>query len=202
MANFITILRTIFAILLVAVLIMFHNSDKVLMGAFLMTIIIIWMDGLDGYFARKFNESSKFGAVLDILGDRVVENVYWITFCAIGWLPVWVPLVVVCRGIIVDGLRSVALEQGYTAFGSSTMMQSKVGKFIVASNFCRFSYAIFKAIAFALLILAHMQAEYAGKDLVTSVAYISTYIAVFFCVLRGIPVVIESKRFFPKNETK
>lgn len=202
MANFITILRTIFAILLVAVLIMFHNSDKVLMGAFLMTIIIIWMDGLDGYFARKFNESSKFGAVLDILGDRVVENVYWITFCAIGWLPVWVPLVVVCRGIIVDGLRSVALEQGYTAFGSSTMMQSKIGKFIVASNFCRFSYAIFKAIAFALLILAHMQSEYTGKELVTSIAYISTYIAVFFCVLRGIPVVIESKRFFPKNETK
>mgnify|MGYP005781352811 CR=1 FL=1 len=202
MANFITILRTIFAILLVTVLIMFHDSDKVLMGAFLMTIIIIWMDGLDGYFARKFNESSKFGAVLDILGDRVVENVYWITFCAIGWLPVWVPLVVVCRGIIVDGLRSVALEQGYTAFGSSTMMQSKIGKFIVASNFCRFSYAIFKAIAFALLILAHMQADYTGKELVTTIAYVSAYIAVFFCVIRGIPVVIESKRFFPKNETK
>ena len=202
MANFITILRTIFAILLVTVLIMFHNSDKVLMGSFLMTIIIIWMVGLDGYFARKFNESSKFGAVLDILGDRVVENVYWITFCAIGWLPVWVPLVVVCRGIIVDGLRSVALEQGYTAFGSSTMMQSKIGKFIVASNFCRFSYAIFKAIAFALLILAHMQADYTGKELVTTIAYVSAYIAVFFCVIRGIPVVIESKRFFPKNETK
>ena len=202
MANFITILRTIFAILLVTVLIMFHDSDKVLMGAFLMTIIIIWMDGLDGYFARKFNESSKFGAVLDILGDRVVENVYWITFCAIGWLPVWVPLVVVCRGIIVDGLRSVAFEQGYTAFGSSTMMQSKIGKFIVASNFCRFSYAIFKAIAFALLLLAHMQADYTGKELVTTIAYASAYIAVFFCVIRGIPVVIESKRFFPKNEAK
>ena len=202
MANFITILRTIFAILLVTVLIMFHNSDKVLMGSFLMTIIIIWMDCLDGYFARKFNESSKFGAVLDILGDRVVENVYWITFCAIGWLPVWVPLVVVCRGIIVDGLRSVALEQGYTAFGSSTMMQSKIGKFIVASNFCRFSYAIFKAIAFALLLLAHMQADYTGKELVTTIAYASAYIAVFFCVIRGIPVVIESKRFFPKNEAK
>lgn len=202
MANFITILRTIFSILLVAVLIMFHNSDKVLVFAFFMTIIIIWMDGLDGYFARKFNESSKFGAVLDILGDRVVENVYWITFCAIGWIPVWVPLTVVCRGVIVDGLRSVALEQGYTAFGSSTMMQSKIGKFIVASNFCRFSYAIFKAIAFALLILAHMKAAYTGKDIVTTVAYVSTYIAVFFCVIRGIPVVIESKRFFPKNEAK
>ena len=202
MANFITILRTIFAILLVTVLVMFYNSDKVLLGAFFMTIVIIWMDGLDGYFARKFNESSKFGAVLDILGDRVVENVYWITFCAIGWLPVWIPLVVVCRGIIVDGLRSVALEQGYTAFGSSTMMQSKIGKFIVASNFCRFSYAIFKAIAFAMLLLAHVQIDYTGKDIITTIAYVSAYIAVFFCVIRGIPVIIESKRFFIQNESK
>ncbi len=200
MANFITILRTIFALLLVGVL--FIKSDKVYMAAFVMTIIIIWMDGLDGYFARKFNESSKFGAVLDILGDRVVENVYWITFCALGWIPVWVPLVVVTRGIIVDGLRSVALEQGYTAFGSSTMMQSPIGKFIVSSNICRFSYAVFKAIAFATLILANMQASYAGKDIIHLVAYSSVYIAVFFCVLRGIPVIIESKRFFPKNESK
>ena len=31
------------------------------------------MDGLDGYVARKFNETSKLGAVLDIMGDRIAE---------------------------------------------------------------------------------------------------------------------------------
>ncbi|MDD3419475.1 MAG: CDP-alcohol phosphatidyltransferase family protein [Candidatus Gastranaerophilales bacterium] len=196
-ANTITILRSLLSFVAIAML--FYTSDKVYVAAFVLTIIVIWMDGLDGFFARLLNESSKFGAVLDILGDRIVENVYWISFLALGWIPLWIPLVIVSRGIITDGLRSIALEQGYTAFGSSTMMQSKIGKFIVASNFCRFSYAVFKAIAFAFLILANMQGEYQGKEIVNIIAYSSAYIAVFFCVVRGIPVIIESKRFFPSK---
>lgn len=197
MANFITILRAFLALVVVGLL--FIKSDTIYWAAFILTIIVIWMDGLDGYVARKFNLSSKFGAVLDILSDRIVENVFWITFVGLGWLPLWVPLTVVTRGIITDGLRSVALEQGYTAFGSETMMESKIGKFIVASNFCRFSYAVFKAIAFALMIIAHTPSEYTGKEIITIIAYASAYISVFFCVLRGIPVIFESKRFFPKN---
>ena len=81
MANLITISRMILALITVALL--FTKTTPVYTGAFILTIIVIWMDGLDGYVARKFNESSKFGALLDILGDRVVENVYWITFACV-----------------------------------------------------------------------------------------------------------------------
>src|SRR5699024_5758572 len=98
-------------------------------------IFVMWFDGLDGFIARKFNESSKLGAVLDIMGDRIVENIYWMTFCALGWINVVVPIIVLTRGIITDSLRSLALEKGYTPFGEKTMMQGKVAKFIVASNF-------------------------------------------------------------------
>ncbi|MFH0702483.1 MAG: CDP-alcohol phosphatidyltransferase family protein [bacterium] len=197
MANFITIFRAFLALIVIGLL--FIKSASVYWAAFILTIIIIWMDGLDGYVARKFNETSKFGAVLDVLGDRIVENVYWIAFLALGWLPVWMPLVVVTRGIITDGLRSVALEQGYTAFGKTTMMQSRLGKFIVASNFSRFSYAVFKAIAFSLLIAAHVPfQDYQYKDIVYIIAYFSVYITVFFCIARGLPVIIESKKFFSK----
>jgi len=197
MANLISILRAVLAFITVGLLFIF--KAKAYWAAFVLTIIVIWMDGLDGYVARKLNECSKFGAVLDILGDRIVESSYWIVFSSLGWLPVWVPLIVVARGIITDGLRSVALEQGYTAFGSSTMMQSKLGKFIVASNFSRFSYALFKAFAFALLIAAHVpNANYPFKDVIAQIAYACAYFSVFFCVIRGLPVIIESKRFFPK----
>lgn len=197
MANMITIFRMFLSFLVVGLL--FIHKQNIYWIAFVMTILVIWMDGLDGYVARKFNETSKFGAVLDILSDRVVENVYWIAFLGLGWLPVWVPVVVSSRGIITDGLRSIALEQGFTAFGSSTMMESKIGKFIVASNFCRFSYAVLKAIAFAFLIIAHMPETIKFESIIRHIAYFSAYGSVFFCVLRGIPVIMESKRFFPSK---
>jgi len=199
MANFISIFRTILAFVVIAML--FIKGNKVYWSAFGLTIIVIWMDGLDGYIARKFNECSKFGALLDILSDRIVENVFWISFAVLGWIPLWIPLVVMTRGIITDGLRSLALEQGFTAFGSTTMMKNPIGKFIVASNFVRFTYAVCKAIAFALLIAAHVPADYQYKSVITIVAYASVYISVFFCVVRGIPVILESKRFLvSKND--
>lgn len=187
---------------LIVVGLLFMPSKNVYIFATIMTAIIIWMDGLDGYVARKFNEASKLGAVLDILSDRVVEMVYWIAFCSLGWLPVWVPLTVVVRGTITDGLRSIALEQGFTAFGSSTMMQSPIGKFIVASNFSRFTYAITKAIAFVFMIAGNIPVEYKYKSAILTIGVVCSYIAVAFCVVRGIPVVIESKRFFVKKNDK
>ncbi|MCQ2957994.1 MAG: CDP-alcohol phosphatidyltransferase family protein [Candidatus Gastranaerophilales bacterium] len=198
MANFITILRMILAI--VTVCLLFIHTTPIYIAAFILTVIVIWFDGLDGYVARKFNESSRFGALLDILGDRVVENVYWISFCALGFVPVWIPIVVVTRGLLTDGVRSLAFEKGYTAFGSTTMMQGKIAKFIVASNFVRFTYAVCKAMAFALLIAAYIPMDYQFKDVVTVIAYVCVYVSVFLCVLRGVPVLIESKRFFKEDE--
>ena len=101
------------------------------------------------------------------------------------------------RGIITDSLRSLALAQGYTAFGEKTMMQGKIAKFIVASNFSRFTYALCKAVAFLFISLGHLKFNY--DHTILSIGLICAYIAVAFCVLRGIPVVIESKRFFEEK---
>ncbi len=224
MANLITIIRIIIAF--IAISLLFYQTPASYIIAFILTVIAIWFDGLDGFVARLLNESSKFGAVLDILGDRIVENIYWIVFAVLGWIPVWIPLIVVTRGILTDGVRSIALEQGYTAFGKTTMMQTKLGHFLVASNFSRGSYAVTKALAFALMILcnfpfAAMNLFLQGEDPLLSeqaisawgnfhnicigicpFAHFCVYAAVVFCVLRGLPVLIESKRFFVEDKTE
>ena len=203
MANFVSMLRVIIA--LIAGGLLFIQQPSTYWVAFALTIIAIWMDGLDGYIARKFNECSKAGALFDIMSDRMVENIYWIIFAVIGWIPVAMPLIVIIRGTITDGIRSMALEQGYTAFGSSTMMQGKISKFIVASNFSRFSYAVLKAVAFALIIAGHVPNQaYSFKELIANTAWYCAVGAVALCVLRGLPVLFEGKKFlFPeknKNE--
>lgn len=190
MANIITLSRIFLAFIAMGLL--FYNIKFALISLIL-TIFVMWFDGLDGYVARKFNETSKLGAVLDIMGDRIVENLYWMCFCALDWISVIVPVIVLTRGIITDSLRSLALAQGFTAFGEKTMMQGKIAKFIVASNFSRFTYAVCKALAFLLLIAGHLQ--FNTDHTLYIIGLICTGISVVFCVLRGLPVIFESKRF-------
>lgn len=196
MANGITITRILLALSVMGML--FIPSATVYTVCFILTLLIIAMDGLDGYIARKRGETSKLGAVLDIIGDRIVENGYWITFAVLGWVYAWIPLIVVIRGIITDSLRSVALERGFTAFGESTMMRSRVGLALVAYRPMRLIYAAAKALAFSLLIAEHIPGW--EGTLTTTAAVtgeIAVYVAVTLCVLRGVPVIIESRRFFP-----
>lgn len=198
MANLITIFR-MFLVFIVTYMLFKHNSLWYL-GALLLTIIAFALDGVDGWVARKLNEVSKLGSVLDIISDRIVENVFWIVFAALGWLPVVFPIIVMTRSFIVDGLRSVAMEQGMTAFGEKSMQTDKVGYFICSSKFSRVSYAVTKAIAFLLMIFAKMPIlPHDVSVFLSAIAYFFALIALMFCVLRGLPVVFESKKLFAKN---
>jgi CDP-diacylglycerol---glycerol-3-phosphate 3-phosphatidyltransferase len=190
-ANAISILRVLLAFVVVALLCFFKAEAWAYWAGFGLTVLVIAMDGLDGYVARKFNEVSQFGAMLDILSDRVVELTYWISFAVWLWVPIWVPLVVMARGIVVDGIRSVAQEHGLTAFG---MMKHPLGVLLVSSRFSRIAYAVSKAAAFALLILAMMPGDVIPPVLYP-IAMGNVYIAVAFCVVRGLPVLLEVKQF-------
>ena len=190
--NLITVSRVVLAI--IVLLLLPGAGDQTLWIAFWLTIVIIWADGLDGYFARKLKQSSKLGGILDIAGDRVVELSYWTVFATLAWIPVWVPLLFLVRGIFVDAIRSHVSEAGFTAFGDKTMMQSKVGRFLVASNFSRFSYAVAKALAFCLVIAAHT--ELGARYGIEPWALFLVYFSCVFCLIRGLPVIVESRAYF------
>ena len=211
MANLLTILRMILAV--IAIEFLFTGNPCYSISAVFITLVVIILDGLDGYVARKFNEQSKFGSVFDILGDRVVENLYWIAFAVIGTVGVWVPMVVVARGIITDGLRSIALSKGYTAFGDSTMMKNKFCHFLTASRFSRAVYGVAKTLVFLMLIIAYIpNFEYCDFFTVNQfvfysniqpylilIANILVYITVGMCIIRGLPVLFESKRYLDED---
>src|SRR5438477_8381441 len=87
-----------------------------LLIATFLTLIVFISDAIDGLVARARGETSEFGAVVDIAGDRIVENAYWIVFAHLGLISVWFPLVQIARAFTVDALRWLALAQGKTAF--------------------------------------------------------------------------------------
>src|SRR5258706_391127 len=113
-------------------------------------ILIIALDGIDGWVARRRRETSVFGAIFDIAVDRVVENVLWIVLAHLGLVPVWATIVFVIRGTIVDAIRHAAISSGESAFG---MMRTSIGRFLVASRFIRGFYGTLKAVTFGWVLL-------------------------------------------------
>lgn len=196
LANIVSISRIFVAFAAIALL--YEKTSWAYILAFVLTAIAFAMDGLDGYIARKFNQSSEWGSVLDILGDRIVEVSYWIVFAVMGWISILFPLVCVARAFTTDGIRSVALSKGMTAFGEKTMQSTSWGKFICASRFMRISYAVAKVAAFMLLIVVNTPGMeiWSGTPFLHTVTMALAWIAIIFCVVRAIPVVAESGKLF------
>ncbi|MBR1425335.1 CDP-alcohol phosphatidyltransferase family protein [bacterium] len=194
-ANIVSISRIFVAFIAIGLL--FVGTAQAYIWSVVFTIVAFAMDGLDGYIARKYNQASEWGSVLDILGDRIVEASYWVAFAVMGWLSIIFPLICVTRAFTTDGIRSVALSKGMTAFGEKSMQSSAWGKFICGSKFMRISYAVAKVAAFVLLICANTPGLVASISIPLSMVAVNlAWIAIIFCVVRAIPVVAESGKLF------
>ena len=196
-ANIVSISRVFIAFIAIGLL--FIETKAAYLWSTALTIIAFAMDGVDGYIARKYNQSSELGSVLDIMGDRIVEASYWIAFAVMGWLNILFPIICVTRAFTTDSIRSVALSKGMTAFGDKSMQSTAWGKFICSSKFMRISYAVAKVLAFILLIFVNTHdCEFCTQFYMPEIAVILAWAAIIFCVVRAIPVVAESGKLFDK----
>lgn len=199
MANAITIGRL--ALLFVVVYLIYHGNVQVITACMFLLMVVIAADGIDGWVARKRNETSTFGAVFDIAGDRIVENVLWIIFADLGLIPIWVPLLVISRGFIVDGLRSLSMQEGMTAFGEKNMMRSPFTTWLTAGRFMRAFFGYAKALAFVFLcgLEAWTHHDTTGtflgrmysQDWYWFIGWGVVWAAVALTVIRGIPVIVD-----------
>jgi CDP-diacylglycerol--glycerol-3-phosphate 3-phosphatidyltransferase len=62
-------------------------------------------DGLDGYLARRHGMTTRTGAWLDPLSDKLLVAAPIVTLTAIGRFPVWAAVVILAREMAVTGLR-------------------------------------------------------------------------------------------------
>lgn len=199
-ANLITMARLPLLFALLAIL--FSTSAWLwqMLGLGLLGVLFL-LDCLDGYLARRRQETTNLGAVLDIALDRAVENILWIAFMRLDLVPFWVPVIFLVRSFVVDGVRGVALSQGKAGF---SMMHSFWGRFLVASRFMRASYGLAKGATFACLWLTHALALQDPVYL-TSLRPLNQaliWLSVGLCVVRGLPVLLDGRLYFPDNFRK
>ncbi len=75
-------------------------------------IIASLTDFLDGYLARKNNQVTDLGKMLDAIADKVLVNPVLIVLAANGFIPTVVPVIYVTRDIVVDAIKMQAASKG------------------------------------------------------------------------------------------
>ncbi|HLT92434.1 MAG TPA: CDP-alcohol phosphatidyltransferase family protein [Woeseiaceae bacterium] len=192
MANLITLSRLLLLIVVVAIAYQPYSWWHVVNIALL--IIVFVTDGLDGYVARKRGEESVFGAMFDIASDRITELTMWIVLLDLDIVPVWVPLVFIIRGTVVDTIRANQVTAEHdTPF---SMLRTPLGKWVVAGKFMRIFYAVLKATTFCWLLLMEplpvlLPVFRDWMPVLDGIGAGLVYLSVLICVIRGLPVIME-----------
>jgi CDP-diacylglycerol---glycerol-3-phosphate 3-phosphatidyltransferase len=108
--NVLTLLRILAVpVIVVALLGETPNGDALAAGVF---ALAAFTDGLDGYIARRRQDVTTFGKLVDPLADKLLIVAALVSLVSLGRLAAWVAMVIIARELAVTALRAVAVEQG------------------------------------------------------------------------------------------
>lgn len=140
-ANKLTILRIVLALVCVGFIL--YNTIFSLISALFIFILASCTDYLDGRLARKYNQVSDLGKLLDPIADKILIVGVFCAFLQLRIINVWMLVAIMLREFIITGLRLLVLNRGVILeaekFGKHKTVSQVVGIFII----------------FFILILAH-----------------------------------------------
>ena len=193
LANWITLSR--FPLLLLNILILYLGSPILRLAGVGLLLGGLLLDTVDGMVARKRGQTSLFGSVLDIAADRTYELVLWVCFADLKLLPVAIPLIVIARTTLTDAFRSIGVGQGTAPFAQH---RTALGRFLVKSAVMRIGYSASKLVTFCGLALTQAFAGFPADSApgrsapgMLEACQVLAWVAVVFCVFRGLPVIIH-----------
>ncbi len=96
LANFMSFVRIFLAAPIFYYISIHDNSIAI--GFVILAMVTDW---LDGYFARKWNQITTVGKVLDPFADKVCTTAGFLSLTIYQGLPVWITVVIIGRDIII-----------------------------------------------------------------------------------------------------
>lgn len=109
-----------------------------LLSGFYIVAIVVFVvasltDQLDGYLARKNNQVTTFGKLMDPLADKILTISALVCLLGIGadYVTSWIVMVIIARELIVTGIRQLAMGEN-TVIAASQWGKAKTVSQMVA----------------------------------------------------------------------
>ena len=142
-------------------------------------------DQLDGYLARKNNQVTTFGKLMDPLADKILTMSALICFVAkdIPYVTAGVVMIILARELIVTGLRQLAMGENKVIAASMWGKAKTVSQLVLIiavmifevitlsfpalSTYCNILTLILTVVATALTIYSGIDYIWKSRDLIT-----------------------------------
>jgi CDP-diacylglycerol---glycerol-3-phosphate 3-phosphatidyltransferase len=109
LANRITVIRILLIPIFIIILCAKFQYSNYL--AAVIYLVLVLSDLLDGYIARKRNQITAVGGMLDPLADKLLVSAALIFLIGRG-VDAWMVYVILARELIITGLRSLVMSSG------------------------------------------------------------------------------------------
>lgn len=139
--NALTLLRIFLVPFLVVVLLTkFAGREFVGLGIFLIAAIT---DFFDGWIARRRKQTTRLGALLDPIADKLLMSAAFISLVEMDptHVPAWMVVIIIGREFAVSGLRSIAAQQGVT-IAASPLGKGKMVSQVIAISLLILGYEL------------------------------------------------------------
>ncbi|PXW95256.1 CDP-diacylglycerol--glycerol-3-phosphate 3-phosphatidyltransferase [Sphaerotilus hippei] len=110
-------------------------------------IAVALTDWLDGYLARRLNQTSSFGAFLDPVADKFLVCAALLVLLELGRVPALVALVIIGREIAISALREWMAQIG----ASRSVAVHMIGKLKTASQMTAIPFLLYDGLLFGLV---------------------------------------------------
>lgn len=185
----------------VFLLLIFYHGFYYKLMAFIVYTIASLTDWYDGYFARKLDRISTWGKFLDPLADKILVSSALIAFHILGYVQLWMIVVIIVRDFLITGLRSYALFKKKPVVTSGlarakTFLQMTTvylififflfdhlaigrGKQFVMIDFLRQIYFIDKLMLFVVLLTIYTGVQYFRENREHIISLVKAFYRVF-----------------------
>jgi CDP-diacylglycerol--glycerol-3-phosphate 3-phosphatidyltransferase len=108
--NVLTVLRILSIPVLVIILLSEFKGQEI--AAFVIFVVAVFTDMLDGFWARRRRQITTVGQLLDPTADKLL--IVSVLVCLVGkqTVPAWMAVVIIGREIAVTGFRAIASSRG------------------------------------------------------------------------------------------
>ena len=188
------ILSIIRIILSPVFLIFFLKDDPVSKRiSLLIFFVAVLTDWYDGWHARKYKSVTNFGIFIDPLADKVLTSFAFYLFYILGFMPMWMLIIIVLRDIFVTIIRS------YDEYKGLIMKTSFLAK---TKTFIQMTYLF---LILSLLILVTYPIGESNISAINDLIYKSQINYYFLLIVTGLTLYtgidyLIKKQYVAKNE--